>query len=86
MEVLLSYPRPRVAIVNVERASVHNEIYAQVEVLPVVDVASIVLWNLLAIHKLALGQPAVLNHWLDDRNGVILKVIVDLQDKTIALR
>ena len=61
-----------------ENSSVHIEVHSDVKVLPDVVIGWIFWsWELVSLHEDSLGDSGVLNSWLDDVDGVVIKIVVD---------
>ena len=71
-------PGEVIAVDNSENSLVDVEVDANVEVLPNV-VFGLVLWvrQLVSLQEDSLRDTGVLDSWLDDVDGVVIKVVVD---------
>ena len=67
-----------VAVDNSEDSCVDIEVHADVEVLPNVVFGWVFwVWELVSLHEDTLWDSRVLNSWLNNVDGVIIKVVVD---------
>ena len=67
-----------IAVDDSENSSVHIEVHSNVEVLPDVILGWVLWsWELVSLHEDSLGNSRVLNSWLDDVKGIVIKVVED---------
>jgi hypothetical protein len=67
-----------IAVDDSEHSCVNIEVHANVEVLPDVVLGWVRwVWQLVSLHEDTLWNSGVLNSWLNDVDGVIIKVVVD---------
>jgi len=67
-----------IAVDNSENSSVHIEVHSNVKVLPDVVLGWILWsWELVSLHEDSLWNSGVLNSWLDDVDGIVIKIVVD---------
>jgi len=67
-----------IAVNDSENSLVDIEVDTNVEVLPDVVFRLVIwIWKLMSLQKDSLRHSRVLNSWLDDVDGVIVKVVVD---------
>ena len=69
---------PGIAVVDVVCARVDNNVGANVEILPAVRVASVVLGDFLPVHQLPLWQPGVGDLRLNNGDRIIFKIVENL--------
>jgi len=67
-----------ISVSDVEILSVESDVHSQVDIFPVPVVALIVFGQSLSFDQFALWHSRVFNVWLNDRNTVVLQVVVDL--------
>ena len=71
-------PGEIIAVNDSENSLVDIEVDTNVEVLPDVVFRLVIwIWKLMSLQKDSLRHSRVLNSWLDDVDGVIVKVVVD---------
>ena len=67
-----------IAVNDSENSSVHIEVHSNVKVLPDVVLGWILWsWELVSLHEDSLWNSRVLNSWLDDVDGIVIKIVVD---------
>ena len=67
-----------IAVDDSENSSVHIEVHSNVKVLPDVVLGWILWsWELVSLHEDSLWNSGVLNSWLDDVDGIVIKIVVD---------
>ena len=76
--VCVESPGEIIAVNDSENSLVDIEVDTNVEVLPDVVFRLVIwIWKLMSLQKDSLWHSRVLNSWLDDVDGVIVKVVVD---------
>jgi hypothetical protein len=71
-------PSEIIAINDSENSLVHIEVDANVQVLPDIVFRLVLwVWELVSFQEDSLWHSRVLNSWLDDVDGVVIKVVVD---------
>jgi hypothetical protein len=67
-----------IAVDDSENSSVHIEVHSNVKVLPDVVLGWILWsWELVSLHEDSLWNSGVLNSWLDNVDGIVIKIVVD---------
>lgn len=66
-----------VTVSDVEDLSIKGNIRLIVEILPMPDIADVILRQPLSLDKFTLWHARVLSNWLDDSDAVILQIVVD---------
>lgn len=67
-----------IAVDDSEDSCVHIKVHANVQVLPNVVLGWVLwVWQLVSFHEDSLWDSGVLNSWLDDVDGVVIKIVVD---------
>ena len=73
----LAYLCEGITVCDAIACTVHTQVHALVQVLPVVGVTPVILGQTMALDQLSLGYPRILHRRLRDEHAVVLQVVVD---------